>query len=176
VDGATPLVMTANLTKSGLGASLYAEHREYGIRDTTLADVREAAAIFSADWERTAPTLADPNLVVSPVNARARISAFIANARVTLLVEDDELYDQGSEDGLIAAARRGANVQVILPQPTATTSNAADGARAVVGSEDVSATSLGASRELGLLIADPKLIATLAQTFQQNWRDAQAAG
>lgn len=202
VDGATLLVTSANLTKSGLGGSSYAANREYGIIDTTAADVHEAAAIFSADWDRTTPALSDPNLVVSPVNARARIASLIASARATLLVEDEEMYDRGSEDGLIAAARRGVNVEVILPQPTSDASNAADvarllnggvhlryisvvymhakmmvadGARAFVGSENFSATSLDQNRELGLLIADPQVIVTLSKTFQMDWSDAQDA-
>jgi phosphatidylserine/phosphatidylglycerophosphate/cardiolipin synthase-like enzyme len=202
VDGATLLVLTANLTKSGLGGSSYAENREFGIVDTAAADVREATAIFNADWDRTAPSLSDPNLVVSPVNARARIEAFIGSARSTLLVDDEEMYDQGSENALIAAAQRGVNVEVILPQPTGTSSGdadvarllqggadvryistvymhakmmVADGAQAFVGSENFSATSLDQNRELGLLIADPQVIRTLVQTFQQDWSSAQDA-
>jgi phosphatidylserine/phosphatidylglycerophosphate/cardiolipin synthase-like enzyme len=202
VDGATLLILTANLTKSGLGGSSYADNREYGIVDSTVADVQEAASIFQADWQRTTPTLSDPNLVVSPVNARARISAFIAGAHATLLVEDEEMYDQQSENALIAAAQRGVNVEVVLPQPSGSssadpdvsrllqggvhvryTSNVymhakmmvADGHLAFVGSENFSATSLDENRELGILIADQTVIATLTQTFQQDWSSAQAA-
>jgi phosphatidylserine/phosphatidylglycerophosphate/cardiolipin synthase-like enzyme len=46
---------------------------------------------------------------------------------------------------------------------------------AFVGSENFSATSLDENRELGILIADQTVIATLAQTFQQDWSSAQAA-
>jgi phosphatidylserine/phosphatidylglycerophosphate/cardiolipin synthase-like enzyme len=202
VDGATLLILTANLTKSALGGSSYADNREYGIVDSAAADVQEAASIFQADWQRTTPTLSDPNLVVSPVNARARISAFIAGARSTLLVEDEEMYDQQSENALIAAAQRGVNVEVVLPQPSGASSAdldvsrllqggvhvryisnvymhakmmVADGHLAFVGSENFSATSLDQNRELGILIADQTVIATLTQTFQQDWSSAQAA-
>jgi phosphatidylserine/phosphatidylglycerophosphate/cardiolipin synthase-like enzyme len=202
VDGATLLILTANLTKSALGGSSYADNREYGIVDSTAADVQEAVSIFQADWQRTTPTLNDPNLVVSPVNARARILAFIAGARATLLVEDEEMVDQQSEDALIAAAQRGVKVEVVLPVPSGSSgadsdvsrllqggvhvryiSNVymhakmmvADGHMAFVGSENFSATSLDENRELGILIADQTVIATLTQTFQQDWSNAQAA-
>lgn len=202
VDGATLLILTANLTKSALGGSSYADNREYGIVDSTAADVQEAMSIFQADWQRTTPTLSDPNLVVSPVNARSRILALIAGARATLLVEDEEMYDHQSEDALIAAAQRGVNVEVVLPAPSGTSgadpdvsrllqggvhvryiSNVymhakmmvADGHMAFVGSENFSATSLDENRELGILIADQTVIATLTQTFQQDWSSAQAA-
>lgn len=203
VDGATLLVMTANLTKSGLGGSSYGADRDYGVVDTTAADVQQAAAIFTADWQRESPSLSAPNLVVSPINSRARIEGFIGGARTTLLVEDEEMYDQQSEDALIAAAQRGVSVEVILPQPSGSTGPdadvarmllggvrvryittvymhakmmIADGSRAFVGSENFSANSLDNNRELGLLIADTSVITTLNQTFQQDWSDAQAAG
>lgn len=202
VDGATLLVMTANLTKSAMGGTSYASNREYGVIDTNAADVHEAQNIFTADWNRTTPNLTDANLVVSPVNARARIAAFIAAARSTLLVEDEEMYDSASEDALIAAANRGINVEVVLPAPSDPSQAdpdvarltqggvhveyistvymhakmmVADGARAFVGSENFSSTSLDENRELGLLIADPQVIATLTQTFQQDWSDAAPA-
>lgn len=201
-DGATLLILTANLTKSALGGSSYADNREYGIVDSTAADVQEAIGIFQADWQRTTPTLSDPNLVVSPVNARARILAFISGAHTTLLVEDEEMYDHQSEDALIAAAQRGVTVEVVLPEPSGSSgadsdisrllqggvhvryiSNVymhakmmvADGHLAFVGSENFSATSLDENRELGILIADQTVIATLTQTFQQDWSSAQAA-
>ena len=202
VDGATLLILTANLTKSGLGGSSYAENREYGVVDTSAADVREASAIFQADWQRQTPTLSDPHLVVSPVNARQRLLAFINGARSTLLVEDEEMYDTQSENALIAAAQRGVHVEVVLPQPSGSAGAdadvsrlahggvyvryisivymhakmmVADGQQGFVGSENFSATSLDDNRELGILIADPAAIATLTQTFQKDWTSAQAA-
>lgn len=202
VDGATLYIMTANFTKSGLGGSSYANNREYGVIDTAAADVREANAIFQADWARTSPTLSDPNLVVSPVNARQRLLAFINGARQTLLVEDEEMYDTQSENALLAAARRGVNVEVILPQPSGSASaNAdvvallrdgvhvryissvymhakmmvADGRLAFVGSENFSANSLDNNRELGIVIADRSGIGVLTRTFAEDWSSAQAA-
>ncbi len=203
IDGATLFILTANLTKSGLGGTSYAANREYGVIDTTAADVAEATSIFQADWQRTTPTLTDPNLIVSPVNARARLEAFIAGAHATLLVEDEEMLDTQSEDALIAAAQRGVNVEVILPAPAGSSSSAdsdvtrllhggahvryiaivymhakmllADDQLAFVGSENFSATSLDDNRELGIMIADPAVLATLNQTFQQDWSSAQAA-
>ncbi len=201
VDGASLLVLTANLTKSGLGGSSYAENREYGVIDTAASDVREAAAIFTADWQRTTPTLDDPNLVVSPVNARAMLMAFIASAHSTLIIEDEEMYDPATEDALIAAARRGVQVEVALPAPNGSASGSdaarlaqggvhvryvsavymhakmmlADGGLGFVGSENFSANSLDDNRELGILISDTTALAILQQTFNQDWAGAQNA-
>ncbi|HEU5439290.1 MAG TPA: phospholipase D-like domain-containing protein [Ktedonobacterales bacterium] len=201
VDGATLYVLTANLSRSALGGSSAQANREYGLIDTNTADVAEARAIFDADWRRTpTPPLADSRLVVSPVNARPTLAALIASAHTSLRVEDEEMYDTASEDALIAAAKRGVEVDVILPAPAdgfaATTDVArllrggvhvrylvapylhakllvADGVLAFAGSENFSATSLDENRELGLIVADPHALAVFASVFAQDWSLAQ---
>ena len=195
--------MTCNLTKSALGGSSGATNREYAIVDTSADDVREAQMIFQADWDRRqTPTLADPNLVVSPTNARPKLEQLLQSARSSLL-EEEEMDDTDMEDQLIAAARRGVSVQVILPAAPAGDPGAnqdvprltqagvqvrysqtlymhakmivADGTRAFVGSENFSATSLDANRELGIVVADPAAIAKLQETFARDWDNAVAA-
>lgn len=196
VDGATAYIMTCNLTRSGLGGSSYTTNREYGVIDTDAADVAEVAAIFAADWARTAPFLNDPNLVVSPVDARPKLLDLIASARTSLDLEDEEMLDIQSEDALVAAAHRGVAVELILPLPGAGTppdSNLArliaggihvrysatlymhaklilqDSQRAFVGSENFSANSLDHNREVGVLISAPEALQTLATTFGGDW-------
>lgn len=196
VDNATAFIMTCNLTRSALGGSASAINREYGVIDANQADIAELAAIFQADWNRTTPTLTDPNLVVSPVDARAKLLAVLAAAHSSLQIEDEEMEDARSEDALIAAARRGVAVDVVLPLPTngappspdlarlaaggvhirysATLYMHAkliiqDATRAFVGSENFSANSLDDNRELGILIADPAALTTLSATFGTDW-------
>ena len=118
IDSATLYILTANLTRSALGGSSVARNREFGVIDTHSDDVAEAVAIFQADWNRTQPTLHDSNMVVSPVNSRTRISSLLNSARTSLLVEDEEMYDSASIDALIAAAKRGVDVRLILPGAT----------------------------------------------------------
>jgi phosphatidylserine/phosphatidylglycerophosphate/cardiolipin synthase-like enzyme len=45
-------------------------------------------------------------------------------------------------------------------------------ARAFVGSENFSATSLGENRELGIVTEDPTIISALMKTFAADWRNA----
>jgi cardiolipin synthase len=134
------------------------------------------------------------NLVVSPVNSRAKITALIASAQTSLQIEDEEMYDTSSENALIAAARRGVSVRLILPWPadievadvarlkaggvqlvyvSAPFIHAkvivADGRLAFVGSENFSSTSLDENREVGLLLADTTALATITTTFERDW-------
>ncbi|HLY32239.1 MAG TPA: phospholipase D-like domain-containing protein, partial [Ktedonobacterales bacterium] len=200
IDGATLFVMSCNLTYTGLGGGSDAD-RDYGVIDTNSADVQEAANIFNADWQRQTPTLTDPNLVVSPVNARSKLAGLIGSAHHTLYVEDEEMYDAQSENELIAAAKSGVNVEVIVPSSAVSQDGSdvqrliqggvhvrdistpymhakliiADGSEAFVGSENFSANSLDDNRELGLLISDQSAISTLNQTFGGDWGNAHNA-
>jgi phosphatidylserine/phosphatidylglycerophosphate/cardiolipin synthase-like enzyme len=194
IDGATLYILTANLSQSGLGGSSLGRNREFGVIDTHGEDVAEAVAIFQADWNRTQPMLHGANLVVSPVNSRAKITALIASAQTSLQIEDEEMYDTSSENALIAAARRGVSVRLILPGPadievadvarlkaggvqlvyvSAPFIHAkvivADGRLAFVGSENFSSTSLDENREVGLLLADTTALATITTTFERDW-------
>ncbi len=202
VDGATVYIMTCNLTRSGLGGSSSATNREYGVIDTNSADVQGVVNIFNADWNHSSVQVGDPNLVVSPINSRAKLGALIGGAHHTLQVEDEEMYDTASEDELIAAAKRGVPVEVILPAPSSGSSGSsdvdrllaggvhvryisslymhaklilADGSLGFVGSENFSATSLDKNREVGLLIADSGALGTLGQTFQSDWSNSSDA-
>jgi phosphatidylserine/phosphatidylglycerophosphate/cardiolipin synthase-like enzyme len=200
IDGATLFILTANLSQSGLGGSSLGRNREFGVIDTHHEDVAEAATIFLADWNRTQPVLHDTNMVVSPVNSRAKITALIASAQSSLLIEDEEMYDTSSEDALIAAARRGVRVRLILPGSADIEAAdvarlkvggvqlvyvsapfihakviVADGRMAFVGSENFSATSLDENREVGLLLADTTALATITTTFERDWAVGEPA-
>ncbi len=200
IDEATLYILTANLSQSGLGGSSLGRNREFGVIDTHGEDVAEAAAIFQADWNRTRPVLHDPNMVVSPVNSRTKVTALIASAQTSLLIEDEEMYDVSSEDALIAAARRGVSVRLILPGATDIEAAdvvrlkaggvqlvyvsapyihakviVADGRLAFVGSENFSSTSLDENREVGLLLADTMALATITTTFERDWAVGEPA-
>ena len=200
VDGATAYILTSNLSKSGLGGTASGANREYGVIDTDPGDAAELASILHADWDHTTPTLTQARLLVSPVNSRPGLLTLIGSARATIQIEDEEFYDQPSEDALVAAARRGARVEVVLP--AGASGEAADIARlkaggvrvrlltapyphaklvvvdgtvAFVGSQNFSATSLDQNREVGSVLADHSALATLTQVFGQDWSLASDA-
>jgi cardiolipin synthase A/B len=202
VDGSTAYIMTCNLSKSGLGGSSSATNREYGVIDTDRADVAEVSAIFQADWDRTTPQLTDPNLVVSPVDARSKLQGLIASAHQALQIEDEEMVDPQSESALVAAAQHGVLVDIVLPSPGSGASLSADvqrllsggvrvhfatglymhakliiadGSRAFVGSENFSANSLDDNREVGVVLSDPTALSILSSTFGTDWSTSTAA-
>lgn len=200
VDGATAYILTSNLSKSGLGGTASGANREYGVIDTDPGDVAEIGSILQADWNHTTPALTQARLLVSPVNSRPGLLTLIGSATATIQIEDEEFYDQPSEDALVAAAKRGIRVEVVLP--AGTTGESADIARltgggvhvrlltapyphaklvivdrrvAFVGSQNFSSTSLDQNREVGIVLADPAALATVTQVFGQDWSLASDA-
>ncbi len=201
LDGTTLFLLTANLSHAALGGTPQVTNREYLLEDSETADVSEVQTIFTADWNRTTPTLSDPNLLVSPINARVKLLALIASAKSSIQIENEEMQDVQIEDALAQAARRGVSIQIVLPAPTGgNDANAAgvsllrkagisvrgdtqyyihakliliDQTRAYVGSENISTASLDDNRELGLIVADPATINTLATTFRSDYAPSQ---
>jgi cardiolipin synthase A/B len=199
IDGSTAYIMSCNFTSSALNG----KNREYGIIDTNPQDVQGVTAIFNADWNRsTLSQVSDLNLVVSPINSRSDLTTFINSAQHSLVIEAEELQDNGIIQAIAATAQRGVTVQVILPSPgSSSDSNAsgiatvkaagaqvredaqlymhakmmvADGSSGYVGSENFSSTSLDSNRELGLLISDSTALSSLQQSFQQDWGASQS--
>jgi phosphatidylserine/phosphatidylglycerophosphate/cardiolipin synthase-like enzyme len=190
VDDAVTLIMNQNLARSAFTAN-----REFGVVTNRPDAVQAAAAIFEADWTRGAEPDPGP-LVVSPTNAREQLLALVRGARVSLDLYAEVLRDPEMLDALAAAAERGIRVRIIVSpsadfaaEMTALTAAGvdirlssslyihaklivADGERAFIGSQNLSATSLDQNRELGLIVDDPVNLARLTRTFAIDFRAA----
>ncbi|MCA1598005.1 MAG: phospholipase D-like domain-containing protein [Chloroflexi bacterium] len=193
VDGDTAYVMTTNFTRASFQAN-----REFDVVDRRPVDVATVRALFIADWTNRVYTTRDGNLPLSPSDARPLLQALIGSARRTLDVYGEELQDPGMEKALASAARHGVHVRLILPAPSGPDYDArgvrlvtaasvrvrrlprsylyihakvivADGRRAFVGSQNLSAASLDDNRELGIIVADQRIIGTLEDTFNGDW-------
>ena len=110
VDDKTSVVMTLNMVSAD-----YAGTRDFAVIDTSHADVAAIVATFNADFAHksiTPPVGAD--LVWSPTNSQASILAVINAAKHTLSVENEEMDDSTITDALVADAKRGVDVKVIM--------------------------------------------------------------
>ncbi len=207
IDGTTAYIMTSNFTRAALGGTsggkAGTKNREYDIVDSNTQDVQAIIAIFNADWSRTTAQFNAPNLVVSPVNSRNAFTSLISSARHSILLEGGEMHDSDIEQALVNAAKRGVQVQVILPSARSGSNDSnsegissikqvgvqvkedallymhakiivIDGQKAFVGSENISAQSLDKNRELGIIVADSAVLNILQHTFQQDWGDSHS--
>ncbi|MGH2449636.1 MAG: phospholipase D-like domain-containing protein [Chloroflexota bacterium] len=184
IDGRLAGIFTFNLTYSGTGSN-----REFGVIDPRVADASALAKIFDADWSRRSPRTHLGRLVISPINARSRLSGLINGARHTLDVYAEEVEDSGLEADLIAARRRGVRVRLITSSDSAgvemlrgggvgtailsspyihAKAIVADGKRVFIGSENISTTSLDDNREAGIILGRTAA-RTVERVFSGDW-------
>lgn len=194
VDDRIALIATFNATYSS-----FTQNREFAILTTQPDVVADVAAIFDADWAGEGVSLSDDSpLVLSPVNSRERITALIQGARESLWLEEATLLDDDITQALAAAAQRGVDVRfiaplreedaaashyqaladagaqvVFLPEPYVhAKAILADGARAFIGSVNLSYTSFDLNRELGIITEDEGVVTRLAQVMARDWNAA----
>jgi len=109
VDAATSAIMTLNLTPAD-----YAMTRDFAVITNNPADVAAIVATFNADFADAAITPpTGENLVWSPTNSRAALTALINGAQKSLLISQEEFDDPEIESALEAALKRGVAVMLV---------------------------------------------------------------
>lgn len=185
IDGTTAGIFTFNFSSSG-----FLSNREFGLIEQSGTDATAIGSIFDADWNRRAPHVSAPDLVVSPYNSRRVFTALIDSAHRTLDLYAEEVNDSSIESHLANAVKRGVRVRLIVPagsagvdairhagvavklQPTPYVHAkiiVADGHRFYLGSENISATSLDKNREMGITLDNTTLAGFLEATFASDW-------
>ncbi|MBS2012335.1 MAG: hypothetical protein JST00_05590 [Deltaproteobacteria bacterium] len=191
VDEKEAVISTGNYAAFRMG-----NERNYVVRDADAADVEVLVKLFDADFARKDPDLTCTRLLVSPVNAKQRLLDFIATAKKEVLVESMQLADKDVRDALAARKAAGADVRVILADPTWIDANAdaatflaakgiparhmeepgvhvkavvVDGKVAYAGSINFSWTSLTKNREVGMLVDEASNVARMRSTFEKDW-------
>ncbi len=193
VDRNKALILSMNMTNAS-----FTRNREYGVLDTDQARVAEIQAVFEADWNRTKPTLSQPDLVWSPVSSRQKITDLLKSAQRTVMLQTEVMQDPAIIRLLLDLQKRGVQVRVIMSPPDEGSSTdkglaqlrqggvavhlvkspyihgkmiVVDGARGWIGSENISDTSLDNNRELGILLYDPSMMRNLQTAFEADWQN-----
>jgi phosphatidylserine/phosphatidylglycerophosphate/cardiolipin synthase-like enzyme len=113
VDGTKSLVLTGNLT-----SQYYATGRDYDVFTDDTRDVAAIEKVFNADYAGTAVTPTDgDHLLWSPTDSRNRLLSVINSATRTLDVEELEFSDSTVVDAIVARAKAGVAVRVVLETP-----------------------------------------------------------
>jgi cardiolipin synthase len=109
VDGKTSVIMTLNMVSED-----YSSTRDFAVIDT-IGRTSPRSSPRSTPTSRTDITPPDgADLVWSPTNSQASILAVIDAAKHTLSVENEEMDDSTITSALVAAARRGVDVKVVM--------------------------------------------------------------
>lgn len=194
IDRQTLFILNQNLTTTA-----FSRNREYNVIDRNPEHVSEAVGIFEADWNRVSYSPSSTSLVVSPENARGKITALLNLAVRTIEMELEIVQDRDMINLLAESGKRIA-VRIIMPDFRKVPSNMdaaeklkaagvsvrtlsspyvhaklvlVDKTRAYVGSVNFSDASLDQNRELGILISQPDIVDRLDRTFEEDWGRAQ---
>jgi phosphatidylserine/phosphatidylglycerophosphate/cardiolipin synthase-like enzyme len=187
VDRTTLLVLGYNYTRLDITRS-----RSFGIVTTNRKTVQDAVKLFEADCARhpyIAPEGAgtdrsDGSLVISPVHARAQLSAFISKAKTQLLIYDPKVSDVQIIQLLKERAKAGVDVRIIgrvgshgddlvhqkYPgHRLHVRVIVRDGKRAFIGSQSLRALELDKRREVGVFVKGVAIVKEISATFEADW-------
>jgi phosphatidylserine/phosphatidylglycerophosphate/cardiolipin synthase-like enzyme len=194
VDGRRVWLSTGNLLEDYM-----LTERNYDVYLDDPHDVADFREIFEADWERRTPELSCTRLVVSPANARERVLELIDGAESSLFIESMQFRDPEVRSHVAARHAAGVDVRVVLADgcwiddnldAAAFLSSAgmvprwmgeysahvkmivADGARAYVGSVNLSTNSLDRNREVGVILTDAESVELLGRSFIRDFNRA----
>jgi cardiolipin synthase A/B len=112
VDESSAFVKSFNWATKNL-----TETRDYAVVTSHKNEVREIADCFQADWHRQEFKPANTSHLVWCPGGRARIAAFIDNARHTLFVQNERYQDTVILERLVRASVRGVKIHVMARPP-----------------------------------------------------------
>jgi phosphatidylserine/phosphatidylglycerophosphate/cardiolipin synthase-like enzyme len=162
--------------------------RSFGIVTSNRTLVQEAIKLFEADSKRLPYTVGSRTLVVSPTNARKRLTAFLRGAKTEILIYDPAVTDPAMIRLLEERAKAGVAIKIIgrlarrspklevhkLPKLRLHTRTIVrDGKQAFLGSQSLRAAELDTRREVGAIFSDRRTITKLAKVFQEDWHLAE---
>ena len=162
--------------------------RSFGIITRNRRLVEEALKLFEADSARQRYAPGCDRFVVSPENARERLTAFIAGARRQLLIYDPKLTDPSLARKVLERLKAGLDVRIIGKVGKAHPLTAAkyagarlhvraivrDGNRAFLGSQSLRKLELDKRREVGLIVDDPSVVRGIQEVFEKDWAQTAA--
>lgn len=162
--------------------------RSFALITKAMDVVHEAVRLFEADTKRIPYEIAPKKLIVSPVNARKALSAYIKGAKKSLVIYDPQVSDHAMVHLLEERAKAGVKVRIIgrlackipgveahkLPQLRLhTRTMVRDGKLGFLGSQSLREAELDARREVGLIFRDAKTVSRLLETFESDWEQVQ---
>ncbi len=160
--------------------------RSFGIITEDKQLVAEAVRLFNADVAGKSHKAEAEYFVISPINSRKKLSAFIQGAEKQLLIYDSKLSDAQMLKHLEARAKAGVEIKVIgsmskqvkgvelRPMPLIRLHTQAiirDGKQVFFGSQSLRKVELDLRREVGLITDDKEAIQSFFLIFVLDWGD-----
>jgi cardiolipin synthase len=185
VDRKTLYVLGFNYTAQDINKS-----RSFGVVTKKPELVREAIKLFEADSLRLPYTAGPRTFLVSPMNARERLTQFLGGARKQLMIYDPKLTDPTMIRILHQRVAAGVSVRIMgklgkrgsglkaekLPgKRLHVRAIVRDGEQAFVGSQSLRKLELDRRREVGVIVKDRSVVSRMAAIFESDWAQTDLA-
>jgi cardiolipin synthase len=180
IDRKTLYVLGFNFTSADV------KSRSFGVATKSPKILRDVAGLLEADSTRTEFRPSAPDLVVSPENARARLTQFLRQTKTSLDIYDPGVTDDEIIKLLKALVAKGVTVRILgklekkwqgkdfdaRPCPVRLHVRAIirDGQRAFVGSQSLRKLELDERREVGLIVRHAASVKEIQRVFEQDWK------
>ena len=160
--------------------------RSFGVVTEDKQLVSEAVRLFNSDVAKKSPKVEAEHFVISPINSRKKLSAFIQGAEKQLLIYDGKLNDAQMLKLLENKAKAGVEIKIIgvtgkpikgiqvRPMPLIrlhTQAIVRDGKQVFFGSQSLRNVELDQRREVGLITDDKEAIKSFFLIFVLDWGD-----
>ena len=163
--------------------------RSFGVVTTEHHCVQEALKLFEADTKRRLYVPEWDNFVVSPLNARKQLEAFLQSAKQQLLIYDPHISDRAMVRLLEERARGGVEIKIMgrmtrhaegvevrkTPIRLHARTIVRDRGHVFIGSQSLSEVELDARREVGIISSDQKVVEGVIKVFEDDWLKAESA-
>jgi phosphatidylserine/phosphatidylglycerophosphate/cardiolipin synthase-like enzyme len=184
VDGKDLYLLTYNFTHLDTERS-----RSFGIVTRNRELVKEASRLFASDTQRQKYKSQSDKLLVSPVNARRVLEAFIKGARRELLIYDVDIADKAILRILQERCQVGVQVKIIghvsrnkhlsarvfKRMRLHTRVVIRDCKQAFLGSQSLRKLELDERREIGIIVNNAKVISSVVTVFEDDWKASTPA-
>ncbi len=162
--------------------------RSFALITRNAGLVHEAEKLFEADAKRQKYEAGQSRFVVSPVNARDALAAFVKAAKKELLIYDPKISDPAMLRALQERKNAGVEVRVIgkvtrnrLPARVLSglrlhaRAILRDGEHGFLGSQSLRRMELDSRREIGVIFRNPDIVGALARTFDKDWGESESS-
>jgi len=189
IDGKEAIIMTFNFTHSAFN-----NQRNFALVVDDPSTVNNIEHIFSADWNHTPIHTATSVILLSPDNSRSGILQLIQQAKHTIKIYAQHLTDYETIGALAKAARKHKQVDIITSLPLRSSAEEyltragvhlhyikkymihakvimIDDDTALIGSTNLTRSSLDDNRELSVITTDKNIIQQLNSTFHADLQE-----
>ncbi|PYP91390.1 MAG: phosphatidylserine synthase [Candidatus Angelobacter sp. Gp1-AA117] len=179
IDRKELFVLAYNFTHLDMDRS-----RSFGIATKNRDLVQEAGKLFDCDTKRQPYKAGCAKFIVSPVNARQQLTAFLKGAKQELMIYDVKVSDRAILRVLEERYRAGVRIRVIgeIARTKELAVRRLQGMRlharvivrdcktAFLGSQSLRKLELESRREVGIIVGGAKVVNAIGGIFEEDWK------